>query len=110
LRSGRRFRTGGSGFEWVTAEERRARPAYNHSMPASRSVIWPLLRPSWTPRVIVARGAIVVCVVSGLGLWIGPRSLGTYVALLGAIAVCIVIGSNLRHRHPPLTRLTKDWM
>jgi hypothetical protein len=34
-------------------------------------------------------------IVSSLGLWIGPRSLGTYVALLGAVAVCTVIGSNL---------------
>lgn len=106
----------GFGFEWVTAKERHARPAYNHSMPASRSVIrrllmppadatgrriaiagvagilltaplslqqsvaphplvsWLLtccgavlavvcLRPSWTPPVIVARSAIVVCIV-----------------------------------------------
>lgn len=35
-------------------------------------------------------------IVSSLGLWIGPRSLGYYVALLGAIAICTVIGSNLR--------------
>ena len=35
-------------------------------------------------------------IVSSLGLWIGPRSLGYYVTLLGAIAVCTVLGSNLR--------------
>jgi hypothetical protein len=35
-------------------------------------------------------------IVSSLGLWVGPRSLGYYVALLGVIAVSTVIGSNLR--------------
>ena len=46
-----------------------------------------LAPPRWAPAGVI---------VSSLGLWIGPRSLGTYVAPLGAVAVCIVIGSNLR--------------
>ena len=41
------------------------------------------------------RWAPVGVVISSLGLWIGPRSLGYYVALLGAVAVCTVVGSNL---------------
>jgi len=32
-------------------------------------------------------------IVSSLGLWIGPRSLGDYIALLGVIAVCTIAGS-----------------
>ena len=33
-------------------------------------------------------------VLASLGLWIGPRSLGFYIALLGVIAVCTIAGSN----------------
>jgi hypothetical protein len=40
------------------------------------------------------RWASVGLIVSSLGLWIGPRSLGDYVALLGVVAVCAVIGSS----------------
>jgi hypothetical protein len=43
------------------------------------------------PRQWAAAGIII----SSLGLWIGPRSLGNYVALLGAIAVCAVAGSTV---------------
>jgi hypothetical protein len=39
-------------------------------------------------------------IVSSLGLWIGPRSLGNYVALLGVIAVCTVAGSTFRGPQP----------
>ena len=57
--------------------------------------------------IVAVVGGIAVCavaprrwapagvIVSSLGLWVGPRSLGYYVALLGLIAVSTVIGSNL---------------
>jgi hypothetical protein len=37
-------------------------------------------------------------IVSSLALWIGPRSLADYVALLGVIAVCTVAGSTFKAR------------
>jgi hypothetical protein len=37
-------------------------------------------------------------IVSSLALWIGPRSLADYVALLGVIAVCTVAGSTFKTR------------
>jgi hypothetical protein len=46
------------------------------------------------------RWASVGIVVSSLGLWIGPRSLGDYVALLGVITVCTVIGSTSNQPGP----------
>lgn len=48
------------------------------------------------PRQWAAAGIIV----SSIGLWIGPRSLGNYVALLGVIAVCAVAGSTVTRRAP----------
>jgi hypothetical protein len=43
-------------------------------------------------------------IVSSLALWIGPRSLADYVALLGVIAVCTVAGSTLRRQSVPDSR------
>lgn len=48
-----------------------------------------------------ARWASAGIIVSSLGLWIGPRSLGDYVALLGVIAVCTVAGSTSTRSAPP---------
>jgi hypothetical protein len=58
---------------------------------------------AFAPRRWAAAGVIV----SSLGLWIGPRSLADYVALLGIIAVCTVAGSTLRRQpvHHPAGRL-----
>jgi hypothetical protein len=58
---------------------------------------------AFAPRRWAAAGVIV----SSFGLWIGPRSLADYVALLGIIAVCTVAGSTLRRQpvHHPAGRL-----
>jgi len=47
------------------------------------------------------RWASAGIIVSSLGLWIGPRSLGDYVALLGVIAVCTVAASTSMRSAPP---------
>lgn len=46
------------------------------------------------------RWASAGIIVSSLGLWVGPRSLGDYVALLGVIAVCTVAGSSSARSAP----------
>jgi hypothetical protein len=51
------------------------------------TIICALAPRRWAPTGII---------VSSLGLWLGPRSLGNYVALLGITAVCTVIGSTSR--------------
>jgi hypothetical protein len=45
---------------------------------------------AFAPRRLAPAGVLI----ASLGLWIGPRSLGNYVALLGAVAVATVIGSG----------------
>lgn len=49
------------------------------------TIVCALAPHRWAPAGII---------VSSLGLWLGPRSLGNYVALLGVAAVCTVIGST----------------
>ena len=54
--------------------------------------VWCAVAPRrWAPAGII---------VSSLGLWVGPRSLGNYVALLGVIAVCAVAGSAVTRSAP----------